>query len=126
MTKLYSPSTAGFYDSGIHLKLPTDAIPLSDDQYTEYLDAITSGAKVLKTDSKNKLSLVDYTAPVVVLTWDQVRYKRDNLLFASDYTQIGDWVGNKDPWIDYRQKLRDVPQDYQDPNDVIWPITPAK
>lgn len=125
MTKLYSPSTLGFYDSDIHQVVPSDAIALTDDQYSKYLDAITSGAKVLKVDSKNNLSLVDHTAPVVVLTWDQVRYKRDNLLLASDYTQLGDWLGDKEPWVEYRQKLRDMPEDFKDPNSVTWPIIPA-
>lgn len=125
MTKLYSPSTLGFYDSDIHQVVPSDAIALTDDQYSKYLDAITSGAKVLKVDSKNNLSLVDHTAPVVVLTWDQVRYKRDNLLLASDYTQLGDWLGDKELWVEYRQKLRDIPEDFKDPNSVTWPIIPA-
>jgi hypothetical protein len=46
------------------------------------------------------------------------------LLNASDYTQIPDFPGDKEAWAAYRQELRDVPQEFSDPKDVVWPTKP--
>jgi len=65
--------------------------------------------------------------PVPPLTWDEVRAKRDSLLAASDWTQLADAPVNaseKVAWADYRQALRDVPQDFDSPDEVIWPEAP--
>jgi hypothetical protein len=65
--------------------------------------------------------------PVPPLTWDDVRAERDSLLSASDWTQVTDaplTASEKAAWADYRQALRDVPQDFDSPNDVIWPEAP--
>ena len=61
------------------------------------------------------------------LGWDRVRAERDRLLTASDFTQMPDaplTAGEKEAWADYRQALRDVPQDFDTPDDVTWPETP--
>lgn len=59
--------------------------------------------------------------------WTSVRAKRDALLAASDWTMMADA-----PLSDlerglagtYRQQLRDVPQDNDDPNNIAWPVAP--
>jgi len=59
--------------------------------------------------------------------WDAVRAERDRLLGASDWTQVADAPlssADKQAWQDYRQTLRDVPQDFDTPDDVVWPETP--
>ena len=58
------------------------------------------------------------------LAWDAVRAERDRLLGASDWTQVADAPVNAQAWADYRQALRDVPQDFDTPDDVTWPETP--
>lgn len=61
------------------------------------------------------------------LTWDDIRSKRDGLLIASDWTQIADaplTTEQKAAWATYRQALRDLPQTYETPDDVIWPTQP--
>ena len=61
------------------------------------------------------------------LAWDAVRAERDRLLAASDWTQVADaplTASVKSAWQDYRQTLRDVPQDFDTPDDVTWPETP--
>ena len=65
--------------------------------------------------------------PVPPLTWDDVRAERDSLLAASDWTQVADaplTASEKAAWADYRQALRDVPQDFATPDDVTWPEAP--
>ena len=47
------------------------------------------------------------------------------LLAASDWTQVADAPVDSAAWAVYRQTLRDIPQDYTNPDDVVWPIPPA-
>jgi len=60
-------------------------------------------------------------------TWDEIKAKRNELLSACDWTQLTDAVltlDEKTAWQDYRQTLRDIPQDYASPDDVIIPTPP--
>ena len=61
------------------------------------------------------------------LAWKVVRAERDRLLAACDWTQVADTpltATEKTAWADYRQTLRDVPQDFDSPDDVVWPEAP--
>lgn len=80
------------------------------------------GKAIVVTDD-NKLILV--TQPVV-RTWEDIRAKRLRLLSETDYTQMQDWTGDKQAWAEYRQQLRDIPQQFDDPNNVVWPWPPTK
>jgi hypothetical protein len=65
--------------------------------------------------------------PLSPPTWDDIRAQRHSLLNASDWTQVADAPLNtseKQDWADYRQALRDVPQDFDSPDDVVWPEAP--
>jgi hypothetical protein len=58
--------------------------------------------------------------------WQDVRRKRDALLIDSDYILMPDYpMEDKSDWEAYRQELRDVPQDYDDAEDVEWPEAPS-
>lgn len=57
--------------------------------------------------------------------WNGIRSKRNGFLTQSDWTQLGDFQGNKGAWAIYRQELRDIPQTFSTPQDVIWPVPPA-
>ena len=54
----------------------------------------------------------------------KVRNERDNLLIESDWTQILDSPVDKEAWADYRQALRDIPQQEGFPENVLWPEKP--
>jgi hypothetical protein len=54
----------------------------------------------------------------------QIRSKRDSLLTASDWTQVSDAPVNQSAWAEYRQALRDIPQQEGFPIDVAWPVKP--
>ena len=59
--------------------------------------------------------------------WAQVRAERDRLLAACDWTQVADAPlssADRQAWADYRQTLRDVPQTFATPDDVVWPEAP--
>lgn len=56
-----------------------------------------------------------------------VRYQRDSLLGQTDWTQTLDSslnVEKQQEFKAYRQMLKDIPQAYQNPDDVVWPEKP--
>ena len=57
--------------------------------------------------------------------WSQLRTERNRRLAASDWTQLPDARVDKDAWVEYRQKLRDLPGETQDPASPEWPTTPT-
>jgi hypothetical protein len=66
--------------------------------------------------------------------WVELRIMRDQLLSNSDWTQIPDaplTETQKTAWQTYRQQLRDLPENIQDPKPLVldsshsdWPISP--
>ena len=53
-----------------------------------------------------------------------VRQQRNDLLKASDWTQLSDSTINKTTWATYRQSLRDVPSQSGFPWTITWPTKP--
>ena len=60
-----------------------------------------------------------------LITWDTIRAKRDQLIRNSDWTMIPGATVDQRSWSAYRQVLRDLPQTYSNPEDVIWPAVPS-
>ena len=56
--------------------------------------------------------------------WEATREQRNKLLQECDYTQLNDYQGDKQAWLNYRQALRNVPQTFGNPESVIWPSKP--
>ena len=66
----------------------------------------------------------------------ELREIRDQLLTSCDWTQLPDvqstfTSSKKEEWIEYRQKLRDLPENIEDPKPLVldpnhpdWPISP--
>ena len=122
MTIYYSPSTAGFYDTEVveYPALPTDCIEITEEDRTRYINELNHKNNQLVLEDGE---LVLRNKPEVI-TWETVRLKRNGLLNASDYTQVPDFPGNKQAWATYRQKLRNIPQQFANPEDVDWPVEP--
>jgi len=59
------------------------------------------------------------------LDWHEIRSKRDQELKATDWRAVKDRTMSQ-AWKDYRQALRDLPQDYASANDAAdnWPQPP--
>lgn len=55
---------------------------------------------------------------------DEIRQQRNQLLTASDWTQISDATVDKQAWATYRQALRDITAQAGFPADVTWPTKP--
>ena len=58
--------------------------------------------------------------------WGEIRAKRNQLLKDSDYTMLKDYstTVSEQEWTTYRQSLRDIPQDYDSPDEVVYPDKP--
>jgi hypothetical protein len=54
-----------------------------------------------------------------------IRWRRNGLLVSCDWTQIPDSVVDKQAWIDYRQQLRDLPSQNENPRLIVFPEQPA-
>jgi hypothetical protein len=60
--------------------------------------------------------------------WKEFRNERDFLLSQSDWTQGNDSPLNlqqKQEWVVYRQVLRDLPENTNDPKNPEWPSLPS-
>jgi hypothetical protein len=69
------------------------------------------------------ISIWDLSKKEVV--WSSARRKRNALLVSSDWTQIPDSECDKQAWANYRKELRELPQKFENPEEVIWPVPPA-
>ncbi len=57
--------------------------------------------------------------------WPVVRSRRNQLLTASDWTQLPDVpLATKEAWAIYRQALRDITLQ-PDPFNIVWPVPPG-
>jgi uridine kinase len=117
----YSPSEKGFFIDDTGEQIPDDVIEISSEKHQEMLHEINMNNKnIVIIDGS-----ITYEDARPLLTWDKIRKRRNKLLMLSDYTQVNDWPGDKQAWVAYRQALRNIPQNYSNPEDVIWPNLPA-
>jgi hypothetical protein len=59
--------------------------------------------------------------------WERLRGERNYRLATSDWSQLSDaplTSTKKTEWETYRQELRDLPQNTQNPKEVTWPLQP--
>lgn len=62
------------------------------------------------------------------LKWNIVKEHRSRMLAECDWTQIPDaalTLEEKAAWSDYRQALRDIPQAFDTPDEVVFPDPPG-
>lgn len=57
--------------------------------------------------------------------WERLRLRRDALLKKSDYRIVADAPWDIQPWLEYRQALRDLPKKNKDPKKIVFPTPPA-
>lgn len=70
---------------------------------------------------------IDEDKETIPTEWvlERLRLQRDELLKASDWTQVADAVCDKEAWATYRQALRDLPSSVKDPRNAEFPNEPA-
>jgi hypothetical protein len=57
--------------------------------------------------------------------WEQIRLWRNAELSQTDWTQLPDSPVDKDAWAEYRQALRDLPEQGGSADTAIFPIKPG-
>ena len=60
--------------------------------------------------------------------WDCIRERRDTELNKTDKYIVADYPHPtpeaRQAWLDYRQALRDLPANTEDPANPVWPVPP--
>ena len=56
--------------------------------------------------------------------WEDLRNERNRLLAETDYLALPD-VTMSEEMRNYRQQLRDLPANTEDPENPVWPVKPA-
>lgn len=100
------------------LENATMVIPfdVNNSDYQEYLEWLDLGNTPEAAD------------PAWEETWDYIREIRNRLLLDCDWTQLADSplsVEVKAEWAVYRQDLRDITEDFETVEEVVWPTKPA-
>lgn len=69
----------------------------------------------------------EWSAAETERKWEQVRLKRDALMKETDWAALPDSPhATSTELLNYRQALRDLPQTYDKPEDVVWPDNPLE
>ena len=120
----YSKTTKGFYTTEIHgTNIPSDCVEISAETHQRLLEEQSQGKQIVPDEKGYPITIVP---PVIPPTWEQIRTKRDALLKDSDWAAFPDSTPkpSKEAWLSYRQSLRDVPQSFSAPEEVVWPNKP--
>ena len=103
------------YDTGVQFSFfETDVDKLNNQQQWDEIQAwVAKGNTIIVPDTS--------------LTWDDIRWTRDQILRDTDWTMTTGATVDQAQWAAYRQVIRDIPQTYKDktPDDVIWPTQPS-
>ena len=60
----------------------------------------------------------------IAKAWSDLTFNRNSLLQSSDWTQVSDAPVDHAAWATYRQELRDLPENTEDPRNPVWPTRP--
>jgi len=96
--------------------------------FTASPDDVEAHGRELHAQLLQAGEIAPYTPPAPPTTAElaaQARAQRDSLLVESDWTQLPDVPeSTRAAWAQYRQALRDVPQQSGFPNTITWPERP--
>ena len=142
-----SPSSWPLYANGVKSLHPNTSFPqsLPDNGYPELGIYSLSDGDVPLVDRHQKLEeaeptleegqwtrqwrLVEMSAEEQSATDEEearkIREERNRRLGYCDWTQLADASIDKTPWLDYRQSLRDLPEQTGFPWDINWPTEPV-
>lgn len=96
---------------------------------TEFIIEENVVKEIITTRDKTQEEIDRENQSTIEAKWHSVRIKRNNLLKESDIEIMPDKWENMDlsvkaSWSLYRLQLRDIPQTFSNPDEIIWPIKP--
>lgn len=82
--------------------------------------------EIIVTRDKTQAEIEEENQKEIEQQWSQARSQRDEMLKQSDiFVLIDKWetysLERQNEIRSYRQSLRDIPQNFQDPTEIIWP-----
>lgn len=108
------------------LILPGCKAILREDDVALTLDADTHRVSADERIIRKPMGVIEAQAYDAAMR--EVRRQRDHLLSVSDWTQVPDsphTPEQRQAWKEYRQALRDLPENIEDPAAVVWPQAPT-
>jgi len=106
-----NPASIQAQIDGKKLSVPLDP---ANRHYAEIMRQVDAGELVVEPDP----------GPTEEQLAAAARSQRDALLSQSDWTQVPDAPVDQQAWAEYRQALRDVPQQAGFPAEITWPMKP--
>lgn len=105
--------------------IPDDAVEIAEGYWRELLDGQAQGKRIVPGDGGSPV-LMDAPSADPARVLARLRKERNRRLAASDWTQLPDVPAKtRDAWAAYRQALRDLPANTEDPANIAWPAEPA-
>lgn len=129
-TEVSDPTWANSEHTLIDCIVNFSHIPEEAVKFTASLNDNTShGPKIFNECVSGKYGVIkDYTPPPPLsneILSINAKFFRDLKLSESDWTQLPDVPTTvKEKWAAYRQALRDIPQQPDFPQNIIWPDQP--
>ena len=120
--------SAEFGEINISTRMPLEGEPL-ENVVRQYSPIALWREQIAAVENVevNSHGVITYTDEISVenLAY-MVRAERNNMMLLSDYTQLPDAPTHIDveEWKNYRQLLRDIPQQEGFPTNIIWPAAP--
>jgi hypothetical protein len=117
--------------SALQWKHPNAGFVLVGNVYSGLRAIKDNGSGSEMPDPDNMITEEEYNEAIAEFEvfdgWVKVRKQRNQLLKDSDYIMVSDapiTTEKKEEWETYRQVLRDIPQDYDSPDEVVYPDKP--
>jgi len=123
---VYLPDTDGIIVSKLSYQSAYDLIAL-DSSYSK-IECPTDHETIKYVKVIDGACIAESQADIDYELFIALRKSRDELLAASDWTQSPDSPlseAQQQSWRDYRQALRDLPENTTDPLNPTWPTPPT-
>lgn len=82
-------------------------------------------AKIIVNGVVSEISASELEQSEIDQAWINLRQTRGAMLAGTDWTQVPDAPVDQAAWATYRQALRDLPANTDDPANPVWPIQPS-
>ena len=106
-----------------------EGVELGENEVISQWETVIEETRVVRKSIKRSLTQEEIdrkNEQKLLKDWEDVRSKRNSLLYESDWTQLSDAQitdENKQQWKVYRQDLRDITNAFT-PQQVVWPPQP--